>query len=214
MRRRRLLGIVALVLLLAVTGWALHKPVLRAVANALIVEDALADADALVVVAGGAPFRERAVADLFKQGWAPRVIVSRPVNPAPVAALVEMGVRPLDLQGESRAALLHFGVPAAALVTINQTAQVTEDELALVRQEARSRGWRRLILVSSPEHTRRVKTIWYRRGTNGVEAIVRATPYGHFPRDGWWRERRMAERVLHEYLGLSALYLGVSGWMR
>ena len=68
--------------------------------------------------------------------------------------------------------------------------------------------------MSSPEHTRRVKTIWYRRGTNGVEAIVRATPYGHFPRDGWWRERRMAERVLHEYLGLSALYVGVSGWMR
>lgn len=213
MRRRRLLGIIAVVLLLAVAGWVIHEPVLRAVARALIVEDALADADALVVVAGGAPFRERAVADLFKQGWAPRVIVSRPVNPAPVAALVEMGVRPLDVQGESQAALLRFGVPAAALVTIKQTAQITEDELALVREEARSRGWHRLILVSSPEHTRRVKTIWYRRGSNGIGAIVRASPYGHSPRDGWWRERRMAERVLHEYLGLAALYLGVSGWM-
>lgn len=205
---------VAVVLLLAVAGWALHEPVLRAVARALIVEDALADADALVVVAGGTPFREQAVADLFKQGWAPRVIVSRPANPAPVAALVEMDVRPLDLQGESRAALLRFGVPAAALVTISQTAQITEDELALVRQEARSHGWRRLILVSSPDHTRRVKTIWYRRGSDGVEAIVRASPYGRFPWDGWWRERRMAERVLHEYLGLAALYLGVSGWMQ
>jgi uncharacterized SAM-binding protein YcdF (DUF218 family) len=212
-RRRRLLGIIAVVLLLAVAGWAIHEPVLRAVARALIVEDALADADALVVLADGAPFRERAVADLFKQGWAPRVIVSRPMNPARVAALVEMGVRPLDVQGESQAALLRFGVPAAALVTIKQTAQITEDELALVREEARSRGWHRLILVSSPEHTRRVKTIWYRRGSNGVGAIVRASPYGNFPRDGWWRERRMAERVLHEYLGLAALYLGVSGWM-
>ena len=213
MRRRRLLGIIAVVLLLAVVGWVIHEPVLRAVARALIVEDALADADALVVLAGGAPFRERAVADLFKQGWAPRVIVSRPMNPARVAALVEMGVRPLDVQGESQAALLRFGVPAAALVTIKQTAQITEDELALVREEARSRGWHRLILVSSPEHTRRVKTIWYRRGSNGVGAIVRASPYGSFPRDGWWRERQMAERVLHEYLGLAALYLGVSGWM-
>jgi uncharacterized SAM-binding protein YcdF (DUF218 family) len=212
-RRRRLLGIIAVVLLLAVVGWVIHEPVLRAVARALIVEDALADADALVVVAGGAPFPERAVADLFKQGWAPRVIVSRPVNPAPVAALVQMGVRPLDVYGESQAALLRFGVPAAALVTIKQTAQITEDELALVREEARSRGWHRLILVSSPEHTRRVKTIWYRRGSNGVGAIVRASPYGNSPRDGWWRERRMAERVLHEYLGLAALYLGVSGWM-
>jgi hypothetical protein len=30
--------------------------------------------------------------------------------------------------------------------------------------------------------------------------------------DGWWRHRRMAEGVLHEYLGLLAIYLGVSGW--
>lgn len=214
MRRRRLLGIIAGVLLLGVTLWALHGPLLRAVARALIVEDALADADALVVVAGGAPFRERAVADLFKQGWAPRVVVSRPVNPAPVAALVQMGVRRLDIQGESEAALLYFGVPKAALVTIAQTAQITEDELALVRQEARARGWHRLILVSSPEHTRRVKTIWYRRGSDGIAAIVRGSPYGRFPLDDWWRERRMAERVLHEYLGLAALYLGVSGWMQ
>lgn len=214
MTRRRLLGSVTVLLLLALAGWLVHGPVLRAVARALIVEDALADADALVVVAGGAPFREQAVADLFKQGWAPRVIVSRPVNPTTVAALVEMGVRPLDVQGESRAVLLRFGVPPTALVIIEKTTRITEDELALVRQEARSRGWRRLILVSSPDHTRRVKTIWYRRGGDGgIEAIVRASPYGGFPQDGWWLERRMAERVLHEYLGLAALYLGVSRWM-
>lgn len=214
MTRRRLLGIAAVIVILAVAGWAIHEPVLRAVAGALVVEDPLADADALVVVAGDAPFREQAVADLFKQGWAPRVIISRPANPASVAALLEMGVRRLDIQGESQAALIRFGVPAAALVIVEQTAQITEDELALVRQEARAHGWRRLILVSSPEHTRRVKTIWYWRGSGGVEAIVRASPYGRFSRDGWWRDRRMAERVLHEYLGLAALYLGISGWMQ
>lgn len=214
MTHRRLLGIVAVIVLLAVAGWALHGPVLRAVAYALVVEDALADADALVVVAGGSPFREQAVADLFKQGWAPRVIVSRPVNPPSVAALLEMGVRRLDARGESHAALLRLGIPAAAIVTVERTAQNTEDELAVVRQEARAAGWRRLILVSSPDHTRRVKTIWYRHGADGIQAIVRASPYGPFPRDGWWRERRMAERVLHEYLGLTALYLGVSGSMQ
>jgi len=214
MNRRRLLGIVAGVLLVAVTAWMIHEPVLRAVARALVVEDALADADALVVVAGDAPFREQAVADLFKQGWAPRVIVSRPVTPPSVAALVEMGVRPLDLQGESYTALLRFGVPASALVTMEQTVRITEDEIALVRQEARSRGWRRLILVSSPDHTRRVKTIWYRTRGDGIQAIVRASPYGRYPKDGWWRDRRMAERVLHEYLGLTAVYLGISRWVQ
>jgi len=213
-RRRRLLGGVAVVLLLAVAVWALHAPVLRAVAHALVVEDALADADALVVVAGDSPFREQAASDLFKQGWASRIVVSRPVNPASVAALVEMGVRPLDIQGESHAALLRFGIPRSAIVTLEQTVRTTEDELAQMRQEARARGWRRIILVTSPDHSRRVKTIWHRRGGDGLEAIVRVSPYGRFPGDGWWRERRMAERILHEYLGLTAIYLGVSGWMQ
>ena len=32
--------------------------------------------------------------------------------------------------------------------------------------------------------------------------------------DGWWRHRRCSEAVLHEYLGLLALYLNVSSVMR
>ena len=47
-----------------------------------------------------------------------------------------------------------------------------------------------------------------------MEAIVRGSPYGRPPDGPWWRDRRRAEGVLHEYLGLAAIYLGVSGWMR
>jgi hypothetical protein len=32
--------------------------------------------------------------------------------------------------------------------------------------------------------------------------------------DGWWRRRRCSEAVLHEYLGLLALYLHISSLMR
>ena len=153
-------GLLAVVLL----AWAVHAPVLRWLASNLSIEDALAEADAIVVVAGGTPFRERAAADLYRQGWAPRVLISRPANPDTVEALVALGVRPLDLQAESRQALLRFGVPAGALVVLTEPVRITEDELAVVKREAQARGWRRMILVTTPEHTRRVKTIWYRGG--------------------------------------------------
>ena len=202
------LSLLALVLL----AWAVHAPVLRWLAWNLSIEDDLAEADAIVVVAGGTPFRERAAADLYRQGWAPRVLISRPLNPDAVEALVALGVRPLDLQAESRQTLLRFGVPAGALVVLSEPARITEDELAVVKREAQTRGWRRVILVSTPEHTRRVKTIWYRGGSGEVEAIVRGTPYGQ-PEGPWWRSRRQAEAILHEYLGLMAIYLGISAWM-
>lgn len=214
MRARRFVIGGAAVLALAVVVWAVHAPVLRWVAGNLSIEDALGEADSIVVVAGGAPFRERAAADLYAQGWAPNVLISRPTNPPAVDALVTLGVRPLDLQAESRAALIHFGVPAGAVVALTEPVHITEEELAVVKREARARNWRRLILVTSPEHTRRVKTIWYRRGNRDVEAIVRGSVYGRSLEGPWWRDRRLAEGVLHEYLGLAAIYLGISSWMR
>jgi uncharacterized SAM-binding protein YcdF (DUF218 family) len=212
-RARRAVVAALAVLALILIAWAVHAPVLRWAGSNLSIEDPLTEADVIVVVAGRAPFQERAAADLYLQGWAPRVLISRAKNPPGVEALVAMGVRPLDLQAESRAALLRFGVPANAVVALSEPVRITEEELAVVQREARARSWRRLILVSSPEHTRRVKTIWYGRGPRDMGVIVRGSPYGR-PEGVWWRDRRLAEAVLHEYLGLAAIYLGVSGWMR
>jgi uncharacterized SAM-binding protein YcdF (DUF218 family) len=213
LKARRVAIAALIVLAIVLLAWAVHAPVLRWLAWNLSIEDALAEADAIVVVAGGAPFRERAAADLYRQGWAPRVLISRPTNPARVEALVALGVRPFDLQAESRAALLSFGVPAGAVVALSEPVRITEDELGVVKREAHARGWRRVILVSTPEHTRRVKTIWYWGGNGEVEAIVRGSHYGR-SEGPWWRDRRLTEDVLHEYLGLAAVYLGISAWMR
>jgi uncharacterized SAM-binding protein YcdF (DUF218 family) len=213
--RARRVAIAALVVLaLVLLAWAIHAPVLRGLASTLSIEDPLSEADIIVVVAGGAPFRERAAADLYLQGWAPRILISRATNPPGVEALVALGVRPLDLQAESQAALLRFGVPASALVALTEPVRITEEEIGVVQREARARNWRRLILVSSPEHTRRVKTIWYRRGNGDMEVIVRGSPYARRLEDGWWRDRRLSETVLHEYLGLAAIYLGISSMIR
>lgn len=207
---------IALIALLAVAGLAVlaHRPLLRAAGQALVVDDRTERADAIVVVAGSTPSREETAAALFRDGWAPRVLVSRQFVPDRAQRLIDMGVRRLDFQGESVAALEKYGVPRDAIVTLDQPVEITETELRAVAVAARDRGWRRLILVTAPFHTRRVQLIWGRESGGVVEGRLAAVPDECATADAWWRRRRCSEFVLHEYLGLLALYLHISSLMR
>jgi uncharacterized SAM-binding protein YcdF (DUF218 family) len=212
-RRRRSIVAAVVVLAVAAVVVAAHVPLLRSLASWLRVEDPLQHADAIVVVAGGTPTREAMAAALYRQGWAPRVVISRPAPRAELDELIRLKVRVFDLQGESRATLERYGVPADRIVAIEEPARTTEPEMRLVRDLARERGYRALILVTSPDHTRRVKVICNREFGGTPQVMIRAARE-EFPFDDWWRRRRAAERVLHEYLGLFAVSTGLSTLLR
>ncbi len=213
-RARRLLpGLAVVLVTLAVALVMFHAPVLRSIGTWLRVEERLAPADAIVILAGGTPRREATAAALWKEGWAPRIIISRPYERPDLRELIDLGVRRFDLQGEARKVLETYGVPADRITAIPDVSRTTEPELALVRDAARKLGYGRLILVTSPEHTRRVRLVWARQTHGGPEAIV-VPAREAFPFDDWWRRRRAAESVLHEYLGLLALTLGISHFFR
>jgi uncharacterized SAM-binding protein YcdF (DUF218 family) len=207
---------ITLIALLALAGLGVltHRPLLRATGQALVVDDPREPADAIVVVAGGTPSREETAAELFRNGWAPRVLVSRQFVAGRVQRLIDMGVRRLDFQGESVAALERYGVPRDAIVTLDQPVEITETELRLVAAVARDHGWRRLILVTSPFHTRRVQLVWRRESGGSIEGRLATAPDECTAADAWWRRRRCSESVLHEYLGLLALHLHISSLMR
>lgn len=214
MRRRPFLTALLVVLALLALVAVAHRPLLRAAGDALVVEEPGPPADAIVVVAGGTPGREARAAALFQAGGAPRVLVSRQFVPGRVQTLIAMGIRPLDFQGESVRVLEKLGVPRDAIVTLDQPVEITETELRQVVAAARARGWHRVTLVTSGPHTRRVRLIWRREAAGAIEAGIVAAPDECSSADGWWRRRRCSEAVLHEYLGLFALYLNVSSWMR
>ena len=201
---------VAALMILAV---AALQPALRLLGRALVVEDPLAASDALVIVAGGIPDREATAAELYRRGWAPLVVLSNNFTPHRVRELITLGVRRLDYQGESRLVLEKHGVPAEAIVALSVPVKTTEAELKLVAEAARARGWRRVILVTSPQHSRRVKLVWTREASGGIDGRVALAKEDDFPGEGWWWKRREAEAVLHEYLGLAAIYLGVSKYV-
>ena len=195
---------------MAILAVAALEPALRLVGRALVVEDAVAPSDAIVIVAGGIPTREATAAGLYGRGLAPLVVLSNNFTPDRVRELITLGGRHLDYQGESRLVVEKHGVPPTAIVALSPPVKTTEAELKLVAETARARGWRRVILVTSPQHSRRVKLVWSREAAGKIEGLIALAEVDEFPGEGWWWKRRDAEAVLHEYLGLAAIYLGVS----
>ena len=210
-RARRL---VVAALVLAALAVVAHAPALRLIGRALVVDDPLARADAIVVVAGGTPAREEAAATLYREGLAPDVVLSNQFTPERVRALIALGARRFDYQGEARVVLEKHGVPSQVIVALPAPVKTTEAELKVVGEAARARGWRRVILVTSPQHSRRVKLVWSREAPAGIEGLVRVVQEDDFLDGNWWRKRCQAEAVLHEYLGLAAIYLGISPYFK
>jgi len=155
-------------------------PILRLAGNFWVVDEPPRAADAIVVLGDDNYYGNRAAraAELFKAGWAPRVIASGRVL-RPYAGIAELLER--DLKDR--------GVPAAAIVRFNHDADSTREEGAALSQLVASRGWKRILLVTSNYHTRRSRYIYRRALPPGTELRVIAAHDSDYDPDSWWRTR-------------------------
>jgi uncharacterized SAM-binding protein YcdF (DUF218 family)/glycosyltransferase involved in cell wall biosynthesis len=133
-------------------------------------------ADAVVVFAGGVGesgqagggYQERVkqAVDLFHAGHAPSMIFSSGF----VFAFKEAEVM--------RTLAIASGVPADA-IHLEAQARNTYENVLYSAELARQRGWRRVLLVSSPYHMRRAMLTW-RRVAPDIDAIATPVPASQF----------------------------------
>jgi uncharacterized SAM-binding protein YcdF (DUF218 family) len=193
------LGVCALVLVLLVV-------IFRGLGPWLVVNEPLAPSDVIFVTDGQTPQRELEGAALFLDGWAPRVVVTLPRD------LLAADTRHLSgepsPQERSVGVLRHRGVPEEAIVRLERMVENTEQELQADFDYARAHGFRRVIIVSSPYHTRRIRLMWRSRFEGEIPAVVRATRYEPGDPSRWWRSRRPLEAAVHEVFGIVNFLLG------
>jgi len=204
-RRRRRPGIfvLAIVLLLAVVGVV----VFRNVGHWLVREDALGRADVIVVLSGGLPFRAQAAAGVFKSGYAPAVWVSRPLGPR--EELAALGIQFVGEEEYNRKILVQQGVPDSAIRIFPDTIVNTQDEVEEISQEMRRDGKHSVIIVTSPQHTRRVRALWRKLVGDDPRVIVRAAWDDPFDADHWWRTTADVLAVVRESMGLLNVWAGL-----
>lgn len=171
----------------------------------LVVADPLAPSDAIFVLEGRTPSREVEAAALYHRGLAPVVGLSHPRDPQELARRL---ARLASIQEFARAVLVGLGVPDRAILRLQPEVRNTVEELAVIAETARVRGFRRVILVTSPSHTRRVRTIWNARHQGTLAALVHPNAYESFDARRWWRSRHGLQAAVYEVAGIVNFRLG------
>jgi len=179
-------------------AWATHAWWLAGVGRLLIHDDGPARADIAVVLAGDYyGNRILRAAELVKQGYVPKVLVSGP--------------HMLYGQYECDLAIpfaVKHGCPESWFVRAPNEGHSTREEAAMILADLRRRGVHRFLLVTSDYHTARAARI-YRRAGPDLEMRVVAAPDEYFRPDSWWRDREARKIVLIEWLKTAANVVGM-----
>jgi uncharacterized SAM-binding protein YcdF (DUF218 family) len=181
--------------------------VFRSIGYWLIVEDPLQSADAIVVLSGGLPHRSIEAARLFHAGYAPEVWITKSVGYA--RDLDPMGIQYIGEEVYSREILLRFGVPASAIHILETPVFSTEEEVGVISRQANQTNKTRVIIVTSPPHTRRVRRLWKVLVGEHPQAIVRSSPGDPYDPGRWWHTTQDALAVMRESLGLLNAWAGL-----
>ena len=206
MKARRSRRVLLIVLACGVILFVVGVGAARRLGAWLIVADRLVRSDVIFITDGGTPLREAEAAILYREGWAPRVAIALPRDRVSEEVYRLTGhPRPQD---QTAGVLQRAGVSAAALVRLDRVVENTHEELQVDFDYARAHGFRQVIIVSSPYHTRRIRFIWNARYQHDVMAIVRSTRYEAVEPSRWWRSRRSLEDVLHEVFGIAHFFIG------
>jgi len=176
----------------------------------LVAEDPIQKADAIFVLGGTMFERPLEAVELFHEGWAPRVLLTRQIADKGEIELRRRGIafeREIDIQVDVMAQL---GVPRSAIEILDEQ-DSTKDEADTLRALMIARQWSRVIVVTSKQHTRRAKLVINRRlaGTDG-QAVLRASRYDKSDTDAWWRERDTLRVTLFETQRLIAYWLRIA----
>jgi hypothetical protein len=186
-RSRRSFRIAVAIALLAALAVAARRPILRTVGHALVVDDPVANADVVVVSQWAGDGGAIEAADLVRTGMADRAaVVGPPVNPGE-QELKRRGVSLIDNTDQVVRVLHALGVKNVERI---DSVAGTQAESDLLQSWCDERRFRTIVVVSAPDHSRRLRRI-LRRSLAGhsTNAVIRSARFSVFDPDRWWETR-------------------------
>ena len=173
-------------------------------------DDPLQKADAIFVLAGSAMDRPLEAVDLYQQGYAPRIVLTRDTPERAIVVSARRGVTIPFRADVARDAMIGLGVPASAIVLPARIHDNTAQEAQTLRALAQENHWRRVIVVAARYQTRRARVAARREMRDtGIEVELRGTRYDAVNPDRWWANREDLRWVLDEGAKLIAYELGL-----
>ncbi|MEI7636297.1 MAG: YdcF family protein [Syntrophus sp. (in: bacteria)] len=150
--------------------------------------------DAIIVLAG-TPTRSFYAADLYRQGYAPQVYISRPMRDRSLEMLDKIGVSFPRQEEVDKEVLLKKGVHEHNIHFFGQSSLSTIQEAEAANKLFRGDSCK-IIIVTSPYHVRRANMI-FKDTMKNCQFSVLGTTYEPFPKK-WWTDQDAARNVLLE----------------
>jgi hypothetical protein len=190
-RWRRWSGIVAVIGLLGVVAGvpAVRGAMLRAMGRVLVVDEPVEPADVIVVPEWAGAAGAIDASDLFHRGISNRVALLPEPPPPPEQELARRGVAYIDQNAALIQLLRSLGI--ANIEVIPEPAAGTEAEGQVLLSWCAERKFRSILVVSSPDHSRRVRRVLHRfmQGHSTTKVMVRSARYSAFDPERWWTTR-------------------------
>jgi uncharacterized SAM-binding protein YcdF (DUF218 family) len=192
----RKLALIFTVAVLAVIFF--HTRILSAMGAYLVHEDQPKQADVALVLAGDQlGNRILRAAELVRQGYVPKVVVS---GPGPVYGLYECDLAiPFAVKA---------GYPESYFLHFEHTAHSTQEEALDSVGELKKLGARHVLLVTSEYHTRRSARV-FRAAAPDIEFTVIGAQDPYFSAGGWWHNREGRKTFLVEWEKTVAYWFGL-----
>ena len=192
--RKFLLGLAAAALIL----YLAREPLLGAIGSYLVKAQEPQKADIVLVLAGdGQGNRILKAAELVRDGYAPKVLVS---GPGGVYGLYECD---LEIPFAVKA-----GYPESYFVHFENHAHSTREEAHDAAAKLREVGAHRVLLVTNDFHTRRA-TRMYNSEAPDLDIITVAAPDVAFSAHGWWKNREGRKTALYEWMKTVASWFNI-----
>lgn len=189
-----LIGVLAAVTLIAAAPPS-RAFVLQSLGHSLVVSDTIEHADIAIMTTEDALGGALELADLFRERVVDRVGYLVPGSSRSAGEMRSRGVRVTD----STDLLTALGVPSNLIVPIAAGEGGTNEGSAGLAAWCTAHGIRRLIVVTSPDHSRRVRRTLARSfGTERPTILIRSSRFSEFRPDTWWQSKTTLRTGLME----------------
>ncbi|MEM6344908.1 MAG: YdcF family protein [Bacteroidota bacterium] len=192
--------IVLLVIVTLVGGiYLLRFPILRGLGNALIKEDTAQKSEAMFILSGQADERVSYARYIDKEmGLAPKIITLG-AGISPTLQAIGMSISDAEI---ARRALISGGIDSLRIEAIpigTSTFEESEEILGF----SQVRGYKKIIILSSKFHTRRVRNVFRDKFREaGIEVVIMGAEPKDYELEKWWEDEAALLFVNNEYVKL------------
>ena len=151
----------------------------------LVVNDTLGPADIIFVLMGGSKTRPFSAAELYKQGFAPTIVIPQAALPP----AVQFGIYPSQTQ-VSLDIFEELEIPDSVIQIADfpQGVSSTRDEQKALNEYVNQHSINSVIIVTDAFHTRRARYIFQKElWDESITIMMSPVPHWQFDETNWWK---------------------------